>query len=33
MTLAWVAQHLATGRWGYVAQLLKGKPKSANIKD
>jgi hypothetical protein len=33
MTLAWVAQHLEMGRWGYVSQLLKGKPKSANIKD
>ncbi len=33
MTLAWVAQELAMGRWGYVAQLLKGKTKSANIKD
>lgn len=33
LTLAWVAQHLAMGRWGYVAQLLKEKAKSANIKD
>jgi hypothetical protein len=33
MTLAWVAQHLAMGRWGYVAQLLKRKAQSANIKD
>jgi hypothetical protein len=33
MTLAWVAQHLAMGRRGYVAQLLKGTAKSANIKD
>jgi hypothetical protein len=33
MTLAWVAQPLAMGRWGYVAQLLKGKAKSANVKD
>jgi hypothetical protein len=33
MTLAWVAQHLALGRCGYVAQLLKGTAKSANIKD
>jgi hypothetical protein len=33
MMLAWVAQHLAMGRWGCAAQLLKGKTKSANIKD
>jgi hypothetical protein len=32
MTLAWVAQALKMGRWGYVAQLLKQKEKSANIK-
>ncbi len=32
MTLAWVAQELAMGRRGYVAHLLKGKRKSANIK-
>ena len=33
MTPAWVAQELDMGRWGRVAQLLKGKRKSANIKD
>jgi hypothetical protein len=33
MTLAWVAQHLEMGRWGYVSHLLKGKAKSANIED
>jgi len=33
MTLAWVAQHLEMGRWGYVSHLLKGKAKSANIDD
>jgi YD repeat-containing protein len=33
MTLAWVAQHLEMGRWGYVSQLLKGKAKSAKSED
>jgi hypothetical protein len=28
-----LAQALKMGRWGYVAQLLKEKEKSANIKD
>jgi hypothetical protein len=32
MTLARVAEELAMGRRGCVAQPLKGKPKSANIK-
>jgi hypothetical protein len=32
VTLAWVAQELAMGQWGYAAQLLKGKARSANIK-
>jgi hypothetical protein len=33
MTLAWVAQHLEMGQWGYVWHLLQRKPKSANIED
>jgi REP element-mobilizing transposase RayT len=33
MTLAWVAEQLKMGRWGYVSQLLKRKAQSANIKD
>jgi len=33
MTLAWVAQHLEMGRWGYVSHLLKGKAKNAITKD
>ena len=33
MTLAWVAQHLEMGTWGYVSHLLRGEAKSANIKD
>jgi len=33
MTLAWVAQALEMGRWGYVSHLLKGNTKSANIED
>ena len=33
MTLAWIAERLSMGSWGYVAHLLNGKRKSANIKD
>ena len=33
MTLAWVAQHLHMGSWGYVSNLLKENVKSINIED
>ncbi len=31
LTLAWIAQRLSMGSWGYVSHLLKAKAKSANI--
>jgi hypothetical protein len=31
MTLAWLAQRLRMGSWGYVSNLVKGTVKSANI--
>ena len=33
MTLAWVAEHLHMGSWGYVSNLLKGKATSINVED